>query len=152
MRKILSLIAVFAAALSLQAQTANVEELLRSDRRLAAGNEGHYRFGHDTVLNAFVPLLNLNGCGYVPETADEVKYWFQNFNCPMASNVQFVLYRSKKSSEILFKIVWNGTEATIPQLDPVEGPYYRWADFVAWAEKIYAEHPQVPAPQMTHWN
>lgn len=118
MRKILSLIAVFAAALSLQAQTANVEELLRSDRRLAAGNEGHYR----------------------------------NFNCPMASNVQFVLYRSKKSSEILFKIVWNGTEATIPQLDPVEGPYYRWADFVAWAEKIYAEHPQVPAPFMTHWN
>lgn len=112
----------------------------------------HFRFGHDTVLNAFVPLLNLNGCGYVPETADEVKYWFQNFNCPMASNVQFVLYRSKKNPEILFKVVWNGIEATIPQLEPVEGPYYRWTDFVAWAEKIYAEHPQVPVPQMPRWN
>ena len=54
-----------------------------------------------TVLNAIVPLLNLDGCGFIPEDA----------------------------------------EASLPQLTAVSGPYYRWSDFTAWAETIYAEHP-----------
>ena len=61
----------------------------------------------------------------------------------MAANVQFVLYRSKKSPEILFKVLRNGIEATLPQLTPVSGPYYRWDDFCAWAETVYAAHPRI---------
>lgn len=106
---------------------------------------GDFRFGHDTVVNGIGPLLNLNGCGYIPEKAEDVKYWFQNFNCPMASNIQIVLYRSKKNPEILFKILRNGAEATMPQLEAVSGPYYKWNDFTAWAEKVMAEHPALPS-------
>lgn len=105
------------------------------------GTTGDFRFGHDTVLNAIVPLLNLDGCGFIPEDAEDIKYWFQNYNCPMASNIQIVLYRSRKNPEILFKVLRNGAEASLPQLTAVSGPYYRWSDFMAWAETIYAEHP-----------
>ena len=105
--------------------------------------KGHFRFGHDTVLNAFIPLLNINGGGYQPGRSEDVKYWFQNFNVPKAANLQFVLYRSKKNPEVLFKLLLNNAEVSLPQLEPVSGPYYSWADFVAWAEKVYAEHPEV---------
>lgn len=104
---------------------------------------GHFRFGHDTVVNAIVPLLNLNGCGFQPDRAEDVKYWFQNFNTPKAANFEFVLYRSRKSPDILFKVLLNNSEATLPQLEPVSGPYYLWDDFVAWAEGVYAAHPAV---------
>ena len=109
------------------------------------GNVADLRFGHDTVMNAFYALLNINGAGYEPDKVEDLKYWFQNYNTPMAANVQFVLYRSKKNPEILFKLLHNGAEVTLPQIQPVDGPYYRWSDFTAWAAKLAAEHPLLPA-------
>ncbi|MBQ3882800.1 MAG: hypothetical protein II730_09940 [Bacteroidales bacterium] len=109
------------------------------------GNVADLRFGHDTVMNAFYALLNINGAGYEPDKVEDLKYWFQNYNTPMAANVQFVLYRSKKNPEILFKLLHNGAEVTLPQIQPVDGPYYRWSDFTAWASKLAAEHPLLPA-------
>ena len=103
--------------------------------------KGDFRFGHDTVLNAIIPLLNLNGAGYQPDKAEDVKYWFQNYNVPKAANIQFVLYRPRKDGDILFKVLLNNSEATLPQLTAVSGPYYKWNDFKAWAEKLYSEHP-----------
>lgn len=122
-----------------------------ADKAIETGEvQGDFRFGHDTVVNAIVPLLNLNGSGFIPEKAEDVKIWFQNYNCPMAANIQFVLYRSKKNPEILFKVLLNGAEATMPQLDAVSGPYYKWSDFQAWAKQLMAEHPQLPAqPSMS---
>ena len=110
-----------------------------------AGGEykGHFRFGHDTVVNAICPLLNINGSGYEVSRAEEVKYWFQNYDTPKAANIQFVFYRSKKNPEILFKLLRNGREAFMPQLDPVSGPYYRWDDFKAWAETLMESHPRI---------
>jgi hypothetical protein len=47
----------------------------------------------------------------------------------MASNLQFIFYRSDpKDKDVLFKVLLNEEEATLP-LQPVSGPYYRWADF-----------------------
>ena len=100
------------------------------------------RFGHDYVLEAFMCLINANGCGTVPEKASEVKYWFQSYNIPMAATMMFVFYKDRKD-DILFKLIWNEAEATLPQLTPVQGPYYRWADFKAWAEQMMAAHPEV---------
>ena len=102
------------------------------------------RFGHDYVLEAFMCLINANGCGTVPERASEVKYWFQSYNIPMAATVMFVFYRNKKG-DILFKLIWNEAEATLPQLTPVSGPYYKWADFIAWAQEMMTAHPELPA-------
>ena len=109
------------------------------------GTVADLRFGHDTVMNAFYALLNINGAGYEPDKVEDLKYWFQNYNTPMAANVQFVLYRSKKNPEILFKLLHNGAEVTLPQIQPADGPYYRWSDFTAWAAKVEAEHPLLPA-------
>lgn len=115
-----------------------LEDIIANANAAIEGNGycAHLRFGHDTVVNAFAPLINLYGCGEQAKKAEDVKYWYQSFQCPMGSNIQFVLYRSKKSSEILFKVLWNNREATLPQLTPVSGPYYKWSDFVEWSKKI----------------
>ena len=115
-----------------------------ADEAIANGQfKGHFRFGHDTVFNALCPLLNVDGCGYEAASADEVKYWFQSYKTPMAATLQLVLYRSKKNPNILFKVLRNGNESTLPQLKPVQGPYYRWADFKAWADALMQAHPLV---------
>ena len=119
-----------------------------ADEAIAGGPyKAHLRFGHDTVFNGLCPLLNINGSGYEPATADEVKYWFQDYDTPMAANLQFVLYRSKKDSRILFKLLRNGWEVSLPQLTPVSGPYYDWAEFRAWAQQLDSEHPVVREQQ-----
>ena len=100
------------------------------------------RFGHDYIVEAFSCLLDLNGCGTVPNDPSEAKYWFQSYNVPMASTLHFVFYRAAEGSDILFKILWNEQEAVLPQLTPVTGPYYRWSDFRAWSDKLLEEHPQ----------
>lgn len=100
------------------------------------------RFGHDYIVEAFATLLNLNSCGTIPENPDDAKYWFQSYNVPMAATLLFVFYKSKKG-DVLFKVLWNEAEATLPQLEPVQGPYYRWDDFTAWARALMAAHPEV---------
>ena len=100
------------------------------------------RFGHDYVFEAFMCLINVNGSGTVPEKASEVKYWFQSYNVPMAATLLFVFYRNRKG-DILFKVLLNEKEATLPQIQPVTGPYYRWSDFTRWAEDMMAAHPLI---------
>ena len=46
-----------------------------------------------------------------------------------------------------FKLVWNEEEASLPQLTPVTGCYYRWNDFKEWADGLIAAHPQIDAPK-----
>ncbi|MCR5710516.1 MAG: hypothetical protein K6G79_08555 [Bacteroidales bacterium] len=100
------------------------------------------RFGHDYVFEAFMCLINADGCGTVPEKASEVKYWFQSYNVPMAATVMFVFYRNRKG-DILFKLMCNEAEVALPQLQPVTGPYYRWSDFKAWAARMISDHPEI---------
>ncbi len=102
------------------------------------------RFGHDYILEALVTLLNVNGMGTIPGSPEEVKYWFRNFDIPMAATLLFVFYQNRKG-DILFKVLLNEQEATLPALTPVSGPYYRWSDFQAFANAIIAAHPEVPA-------
>ncbi len=118
--------------------------ITQADEAVKTGEyKGHFRFGHDTVVNAICPLLNINGSGFEPDKAEDVKYWFQNYDTPKAANIQFVLYRSKKNPEILFKLLRNGSEASLPQLKPVSGPYYRWEDFKYWAASVVEAHPRI---------
>ena len=113
-----------------------------ADEAIAGGPyRAHFRFGHDTVFNAVCPLLNIDGTGFQPDSADDVKYWFQDYDTPMAANLQFVIYRSKKNPQILFKLLRNGREVTLPQFEPVSGPYYAWDDFRAWVQQLDREHP-----------
>ena len=80
--------------------------------------------------------------GTIPATPEEAKYWFQSYNIPMAGTLLFVFYKNKKN-DILFKVLLNENEATLPDLTPVEGVYYRWSDFRSWAQDILKAHPEI---------
>jgi hypothetical protein len=101
----------------------------------------HLRFGHDYILEGLVTLLNVNSMGIIPDKAEEAKYWFQNYNIPMAGTLLFVFYKNKRN-DILFKVVLNENEATLPDLTPVQGKYYRWSDFRTLTDKIMKDHPE----------
>ena len=102
----------------------------------------HLRFGHDYILEGLGTLLNVNRMGTIPATPEEAKYWFQNYNIPMAGTILFVFYRNKKN-DIIFKVVLNENDATLPELTPVQSNFYRWSDFRAWTDRIIQEHPQL---------
>ena len=54
--------------------------------------------------------------------------------------------RAKKlgvNPDILFKLLRNGGEATLPQLHPVSGPYYKWSEFKEWASSMMKAHPRI---------
>lgn len=102
----------------------------------------HLRFGHDYILEGLATLLNINKMGTIPATPEEAKYWFRNYDIPMAGTLLFVFYKNKKN-DILFKVVLNENEATLPELTPVEGVYYRWSDFRAWADELLKAHPEI---------
>ena len=47
----------------------------------------------------------------------------------MAANIQFVFYRrNKKENDIIFKVLLNENEATLPLKTDI-APYYHWKDF-----------------------
>ena len=102
----------------------------------------HLRFGHDYILEGLLTLLNINNLGVIPDKPEEAKYWFQNYHIPMAGTLLFVFYKNK-AGDILFKPVLNENDATLPNLKPVQGNFYRWSDFRAYTDKIIEEHPQL---------
>ena len=89
------------------------------------------RFGHDTVLLPLVCLIGVNGYDLATDNLDELeaKGWWCSSVFPMASNLQFIFYRSNiKDQDVLFKVLLNEEEATLPiQTDCA--PYYHWSDF-----------------------
>lgn len=99
------------------------------------------RFGHDYILEALTCLLNVNGCGTIPAKSEEVKYWFQSYNIPMAATILFVFYKNRKG-DILFKVLLNEREVALADLTPVKAPYYRWSDFMTWYDALRAAHPE----------
>ena len=117
--------------------------LSKADAALTDPNRAaHLRFGHDYILERLATLLNINGMGTIPATSDEAKYWFQSYNIPMAGTLLLVFYKNKRD-DILFKVLLNEKEATLPDLTPVEGVYYRWSDFRAWADGMIQAHPEI---------
>lgn len=89
------------------------------------------RFGHETVLLPLVCLIGINGFDLETDRLEELEErgWWCSSVFPMAANVQFVFYRSDpKDTDVLFKVLLNEQEATLP-IHTDSAPYYRWADF-----------------------
>lgn len=100
------------------------------DAGIAAGAPSvDLRFGHDNIVEPILIMLNINGSGHIADKVEEQLYWYQNYNICMAAHIVTVLYRGPEGSPILFKILLNDEETTLPDLTPVDGPYYRWDDF-----------------------
>ena len=89
------------------------------------------RFGHETVLLPLVCLIGVNGYNLATDNLEELeeKGWWSSSVFPMASNLQFIFYRSGiKDNDVLFKVLLNEEEATLPLQTDV-APYYHWNDF-----------------------
>lgn len=102
----------------------------RADACIASGVPGvDLRFGHDNVLQRVLMQLNVGGFGHVADSVEEQVFWYQNYKICMGAHLVTVLYRGPEGSPILLKVLLNDEETTLPDLTPVDGPYYRWDDF-----------------------
>jgi len=96
------------------------------------------RFGHETVVISLMMLVGADSFSVVPDGPDEVYKTFRFWRVPMGAALFFVFYRNK-SDEVIFKLMLNGDELSLP-LTPVEGPYYRWDDFLSYFDGIKARY------------
>ena len=89
------------------------------------------RFGHETVIMPFICLLDLNGYGVVLDDLEQLENhgWLNYRIFPMGANLQFIFYRRNPTDrDVLFKVLLNENEATLP-LPTDMPPYYKWSDF-----------------------
>lgn len=102
------------------------------------------RFGHETVLLPLVCLIGVNGFDFSTDNLDELEGhgWWCSSVFPMASNLQFIFYRSNpKDKDVLVKVLLNEVEATLPiSTDCV--PYYHWSDFRQYCLNKLAAYKQ----------
>ena len=103
--------------------------IAKADARIASGRQGaDLRFGHDYTFLPLLMTLDVNGFGKDVTDPDEIPVWCQLHQVPMGANLHFVFYRSKRSPKVLFKVLLNGKEATLP-LETDNWPYYDWDAF-----------------------
>lgn len=101
----------------------------KADEALSTGRyAADLKFGHDYPLLSLASYLHLSGVGDVVSFDEIPARWNDPMNIPLASNLQIIFYRSKKSQDILVKFVYNDEERTIAGLEPVSGVYYKWND------------------------
>ena len=104
----------------------------KADEDMARGNvQLRLRFAHDSTLMPLLSLLGVNGMDEAVENPFEVENYWRNYDIPMACNLQLVFFRSARSPEILFQLLLNGKEATLPLEMAAPGSFYRWEDFKA---------------------
>ena len=102
------------------------------------------RFGHDTSLLPLFALMGVDDPQHriMPYQQAHNMGWYSFFQIGMAANCQMIFYKDKKG-EVLTKVLYNEKEVSIPGIEPVTGPYYRWTDLKAhFLEQIKkAEEP-----------
>ncbi len=89
------------------------------------------RYGHETMVMPLVCLMDINGYGIATDDLEslEQRGWVNYKIFPMAANIQMVFYRRDPAdTDVLFKILLNENEATLP-LPSDMAPYYKWSDF-----------------------
>ena len=101
----------------------------KADERIDAGEKGaDLRFGHDYTFLPLLMTLGVNGYDHQVTNADDIPTWCRLQDVPMGANLHFIFYRSKKSPKVLFKVLLNGKEATLP-MQTDNWPYYDWEAF-----------------------
>ena len=85
------------------------------------------RFGHDGCMMVLYTVMGLPGWSKQAQNYSEVKEVFQNYNVPMAANIQWVFYRGKNADDILVRLYINERVQAMP-FEPVGDCYYRWEE------------------------
>ena len=106
----------------------------KADAALKAGSAraADLRFTHDTALLPFATLIGFSGMEVKALQEEAHRYWYSGDMIPMGSNFQLVFYRSRRSEDVLVKLLYNEKERTVPGLTPVQGPYYNWSEMRAY--------------------
>ena len=118
-----------------------VVDIVKKADAVISGKSNHsadLRFGHDFVIYSLLMFLDINNFGVMPSVPEDMKNMFQNYKIPMASNLQFIFYRNNQK-DVIFKLIYNGKEAIIGGVKPVEGPFYRWNEFRDVAIKLASQ-------------
>ena len=109
-----------------------------ADRAIATGEEqATLRFAHDVTIIPFAAILGIPCANTTTDDWANVSYkWRINEVTPMGANIQIIFYRSKKSNQILVKIMHNEREQILDSAvaTPVEGVYYRWSDIRSYLQ------------------
>ena len=94
----------------------------------ASARAADLRFTHDTALLPLVSLMGFSGMDIRLPQTEAHGQWCTGDMIPMGSNLQIVFYRSRRSEDILVKVLYNEQERTFSSLQAVNGRYYRWEE------------------------
>ncbi len=117
-----------------------LRDIVRRADAAVAGNDiaADLRFGHDQGVLPMLAFLGTTGNDRVHKKANVSDYWYSFRECPMCTNAQFIFARNRKG-DVLVKILHNEREVTVTGLEPLTGPWYRWADLRAHSVKLIEE-------------
>lgn len=99
------------------------------------------RFGHAETLMPLLSLLRLPGCYYLTNYFDTVAGQWRDFDVvPMAANIQFILFRARKSGHYYVRVDLNEHPVALRQGD--DSLYYPWGElrrFMMNCVPLYAQ-------------
>ena len=105
--------------------------LEESAKDIELGRHGaNLNFGHDGSVTCLLVNLDADNWGKTAEKPEDVINIWQNWNIPMASNIQFVFYRNA-AGEIIIKVMHNEKDVKLPVKEYAPG-FYKWEDFYSY--------------------
>lgn len=114
------------------------EIIERTESDLADGKvDVRLRFGHDGCIMSFLSLLGIDKWGVATTDYSKVKDLWQTYDVSMASNLVFVFYRNVTGDDVIFKLLWNEKNVTLP-FEAYDGPYYKWSAFKDYYKPLLA--------------
>ena len=109
-----------------------IEDIIDKGNDAIKGKNPHtanVRFTHDSYVGPLLSAMGYDGC--VPQCSDDLEAATTSYNhtliCPMAANLQIVLYRNKEG-KVLVRSLINEKDATLP-IKCDTAPFYPWSDF-----------------------
>ncbi|MCQ2959241.1 MAG: histidine phosphatase family protein [Bacteroidales bacterium] len=111
-----------------------------ADKALSGdGANATLRFGHDTGLLPLASLMQLEGCNSKITDLEKLSESWCDFKIiPMAGNLQMIFYKSKKSNDVLVKVLLNEREVDLPISSDI-APYYNWNDVEQFYRNVILE-------------
>ena len=99
------------------------------------------RFGHAETIMPLASLLHLPGCYYMTNYFDTVAlHWKDFYVVPMASNIQFILFKAKKSGRYYVRVDYNEKPTTlIPNNESIYLPWGVARDYMMKCVPLYAQ-------------
>lgn len=99
------------------------------------------RFGHAETIMPLASMLHLPGCYYMTNYFDTVAlHWKDFYVVPMASNIQFILFKAKKSGRYYVRVDYNEVPVTlIPNNDAIYLPWGVARDYMMNCVPLYAQ-------------